>query len=319
KSRIASFQVIVPFFGGDLARFARVVLLFGHPYSSVIAQRLRHERQLGLMFPRDRYTRRVYLRETGIAEPGAFFVGFPCGRDVAAHGIGRQVKDIAITAAAEEYGMTEISFELARDQVAGNDAPGFSIDDHDIQHLVTAVHFHVAESHLALQGLVGADQQLLSRLPRGIEGPLYLYTPERTVAQQSAVFPRERHSLCHALIDDIGAHLGQPVDIAFARTVIPALDRIIKKTEHAVAVVLVILGCIDSPLGRDAVRPARRILETESFHLVSHFAERGCRRGAGQTRAYNDHFEVALVGRVHQFDMTFIVFPFFVQWPRGDF
>src|SRR6185312_1142289 len=113
KSRIASFQVIVPFFGGDLARFARVVLLFGHPYSSVIAQRLRHERQLGLMFPRDRYTRRVYLRETGIAEPGAFFVGFPCGRDVAAHGIGRQVKDIAITAAAEEYGMTEISFELA--------------------------------------------------------------------------------------------------------------------------------------------------------------------------------------------------------------
>src|SRR5882724_779553 len=140
------------------------------------------------MIARHRDTGRMDLREAGIAEISAFFMGLPGCRYITAHGIRGQVEYITISAAAEQDGMAEMSFQLTGDQVAGNDAPGLPIDKDGIQHLVTGVHFYIAQGHLSFQGLVGADQQLLPRLPCRIEGPLYLYAAEGAVAQHAPVF-----------------------------------------------------------------------------------------------------------------------------------
>ena len=80
----------------------------------------------------------------------------------------------------------------------------------------------------------------------------------------------------HALIDDRGADLRQTVDIRLPRAEVSALDGVVEEPIDAVAVVLIILGCIDSPLCGDRVGAACTILITETFDIESLLAKR-CR------------------------------------------
>ncbi len=262
------------------------------------------------MVTRDRDAGRVDLRKTGVTKKGAPFMGFPNGRDIAAHGVGREIEYIAVAAAGNQDGMAEMPFKLAADQVAGDDPAGLSVDKDNLEHFMPGEHFDITQRDLPFQGLVSADQQLLARLSGGIKSPLNLNPAEGPVAQQAAVFAGERHSLSDALVDDIGADLGQPMNIGFPGPIVPALDGIIEQAEGAVAVILVILGGINASLRRDAVRPSGGILEAKCFYFIPHFAQGGCGRGASQSRADNDHFQAALVGWVYQLYMAFIVFPF---------
>src|SRR5688572_25016200 len=100
--------------------------------------------------------------------------------------------------------MAEMAFQLAGNQVTGDDTSCFAFDHDYVQHLVTVVHGNITEGNLALEGLVSTDQQLLPGLTCGVESTLYLCTTERTVAEQTAIFPCERHTLCYALVDDVG-------------------------------------------------------------------------------------------------------------------
>ena len=61
----------------------------------------------------------------------------------------------------------------------------------------------------------------------------------------------------------------ETIDVRFSRTKIAAFDRIVKKTENAVAVVVVVLGRVDAALRRDRVRAPRRILEAEALDVVA--------------------------------------------------
>ena len=90
---------------------------------------------------------------------------------------------------------------------------------------------------LPLQRLVGAEQQLLARLPAGVERARHLRAAERAVVEVAAVFARERHALRHALVDDVDADLRQAVDVGFARAEIAALHRVVEQAVDAVAVV----------------------------------------------------------------------------------
>src|SRR6185437_1269564 len=105
KGGIAPLQVIVTFLMRNLIWLPRVVLILRHPDAAVIPQRLGHQRQLALMFSGNRNTRGVDLRIARIAEIGAFSMRFPRRRDIAAHGIGTKIEDIAIAAAAQQHGM----------------------------------------------------------------------------------------------------------------------------------------------------------------------------------------------------------------------
>ena len=139
-----------------------------------------------------------------------------------------------------------------------------AVDHHHVQHLRARIHLDPAGADLPAQRLVGAEQQLLTRLAARVKCARNLRAAERAVRQQPAVFPRERHALRHALVDDVHAYLRQTVHVGLARAEIAALDGVVEKPVNAVAVVLVILGRVDAALRRDAVRAPRTVLSSEA-------------------------------------------------------
>ena len=63
--------------------------------------------------------------------------------------------------------------------------------------------------------------------------------------------------------------------VGFARAKIAALNRIVKKTLDAVAVVGVIFCGVDASLRGDAVCATRAVLITKTLDVVAEFAQRG--------------------------------------------
>ena len=248
--------------------------------------------------PGDRDAGRVDLRVAGVRHVGALAVRPPGRGDVAAHGVGGEEEDVAVAAAGQHHDVGEVGLDLAGHQVADDDAAGPAVDDDQLEHLVPRVAADRAGGDLPLEGLVGADQQLLAGLAAGVERPRHLDAAEGAVVEQAAVLAGERDALRDALVDDVHADLGQPVDVGLARAVVAALDGVVEEPVDGVAVALVVLGRVDAALGGDRVRPARAVLVAERLHDVPGLAERGGRRGAGQTRADHDHRQPATVGRV---------------------
>ena len=204
------------------------------------------------------------------------------------------------------------------DQVAGDDAPGLAIDDHQVEHFHPWKHLHRPATDLPGQGLVGAQEQLLARLPARVKGPRNLRPAERAVGQQAAILAREGHALGHALVDDVGADLGQPIHVGLARPKISPLDRVVKEPIDTVAVVLVILGRVDAALRGDAVGAARTVLETEALDRVTQLGEGRRRRGPGQAAADHDDLVFAFVGRVDQLHLEPVPVPLGSQGARRD-
>ena len=169
--------------------------------------------------------------------------------------------------------MGAVTLNLTGRQVAGNDAPGLAVDHDHIHELVPVVHGDLAFGNLAAQGTVGTEQELLSGLALGIERPAHLDTAKRTVVQQTTVLPGERDTLRNALVDDVGADLGEAVHVGLPAPVVAPLDRVVEQAVDRVPVVLVVLGRIDAALGSDRVGAARAVLEAERLHVVPHLGE----------------------------------------------
>src|SRR5262249_11436427 len=110
----------------------------------------------------------------------------------------------------------------------------------------------------------------------------------------------------------------QPVYIGFTGPVVAPLDGIIEKPEGAVPVILIVLGGIDPPLRRDAMRPAWRILKTKCLYLIAHLPHRSRGRSPSQPRSDDDDLDAAFVGRVYQLHVTFVFFPFLIKRAFGD-
>ena len=173
--------------------------------------------------------------------------------------------------------------------------------------------------HLAHQGAVGPQQELLAGLAPGVKGPGDLGAAEGAVGQKPAVFPGKGNALGHAMVDDKVADLGQAVDIAFPGPEIAALDGVVKEPPDAVAVVGIIFGRIDAALGRDAVGPAGAVLDTEGLDVVAQLRQRGRGGAAGQAGAHHDDVKFSFVGRVDQFQFKLVPIPFLCQGPAGNF
>ena len=82
---------------------------------------------------------------------------------------------------------------------------------------------------------------------------------------------------------------------------------------------MIVLGGVDSALGRDRVGAARRIVEGENIDFVAEFAERGSRRGAGQSTAHDDDLELPLVARIDQANRELVVLPLVGDGAVGNF
>ena len=300
EARVAPFEVVVALRVRDLIRRPRIALLLRHPDAAVIAQRLRHERQLRLMVAAHRDARRMNLREARIGEQRAALVRAPRRRHVRVHRVGRQVIDGAVAAGAKQHRLPFVALELARDEVARHDAARLSVGHDQVEHLAAREQRDRARVDLPQHRLVRAEQQLLAGLSARVERTRHLRAAERSVVEQPAVFARKRHAGRHALVDDVDAQLREPIDVRFARAIVAALHRVVEEAIDAVAVVPVILGRVDAALRGDAVRAARAVEDAEQLDAVALLAER---RGSGRAReagADDDDFVFAAVRRVDQ-------------------
>ena len=208
------------------------------------------------------------LRVTRIGEQRAAFVGPPDGCGIGPFGICRKVIYVSVAACRRAPPhRPDVRFDLAGDQIAGHDAARTSVDHDQVEHLGARIHGDAAGFHLALQGLIGAQQKLLARSGRARK-TFAKPARRRTIGwQAAAILTRERHALGHALVDDLNADLRQPVNVGFARPEVAALYRVVKQAVDAVAVVLIILGGIDAALRGNGMRAARRILKAEAATL----------------------------------------------------
>src|SRR5438270_5296488 len=132
------------------------------------------------------------LGETRITKKGATFVSAIGGGDVAAAGVGRKEKNIAVTAGRENYGIAGKSIDFAGAKLAGDDSPGVTIDEDEVEHLGLREHFHRAERDLPAEGLIGAEQKLLAGLAASVKRPRDLRPAEVTIGEQSAILARKR-------------------------------------------------------------------------------------------------------------------------------
>ena len=316
EGRVPALEVVIaPFLGdvrrtkGAIAEGLHIGLLLGHPDAAVVPEGLGHQRQLGLIVAADRNARRVDLRVGGVGHVGALLVGLPSGGNIRAHGIGAQEEHVAVSSATQDHRVGTVTLNLTGRQVAGDDAPGLAVDHDHIHELMAVVHGDLALGNLAAQGAVGTEQELLSCLALGVERPAHLDTAKRTVVQQATVLPGERDTLGDALVDDVGADLGEAVHVGLPAPVVAPLDRVVEQAVDRVPVVLVVLGRIDAALGSDRVGAARAVLEAERLDVVPHLGEGGRRGAAGQSGADDNHVNEALVGRVHQPDAVLVVRP----------
>src|SRR5581483_25578 len=169
-----------------------------------------------------------------------------------------------------------------------------------VDHLRPREHLHRAVADLPAKRLVRPEQELLAGLAAAVEGAGHLRPAEAAVLQQAAVLPGERHPLGDALVDDVQADLGEPVDVRLPGPEVAPLEGVVEEPPDRVAVVLVVFGGVDPPLGGDRVRPPRRVLEAERQHLVAELRQgRGGGR-PGEAGADHDHRVLPLVGRVDQ-------------------
>ncbi len=190
ETRVFALQIIVAVAFGDLGRRPPVAGRLGHPNAAVVAQRLRHERQLRLVFAGHGDAGRVDLRVAGVGETGAALVGAIGRRDVAIQRVGGQVKDWAVAAGGQHHGVADVRLDFAGDEVPRHDAARPAVDDDDVEHFRPRVHADVAHADLTAQRLVGAEQQLLAGLSAAVEGARHLGAAEGAVVEQAAVLAR---------------------------------------------------------------------------------------------------------------------------------
>ena len=159
---------------------------------------------------------------------------------------------------------------------------------------------------------IGTKQQLLTGLTTGIKGSGNLGSAKGAVGKGAAVFSGKRNPLGRTVIDDSVGNLSEPIHIGLAGPEIAALDGIVKKAKNRVTVVLIILGCIDSPLGGDGVGATGAVLDAKGFDIIAEFSQRGRCRSSGQTGTDDNDLILAPVGRVDQCITEATVVPFFV-------
>ena len=88
-ARVFALQVVIAVHFRNCTRCIQTILFaLGDPDAAIVAQRLGHQCQLGLMFAADRNTGWMDLGIAGIREKSAFLVSAPSRADVATLGVG---------------------------------------------------------------------------------------------------------------------------------------------------------------------------------------------------------------------------------------
>ena len=317
ESRITAFEIIVATILRNLgsldfvlAEFHHIFQILRNPDAAVVTERLRHQRKFALLVTMHRNTGRMDLRKAGVGKESTLAISLHRRRTVGIHCVRGKEIGISITTGSKNYCVRTKAFDIAGYEVTRDDTLRLTVDNDEVKHFVTRITLHGSCCNFLIQRRIGTEQQLLAGLAAGIESTAHLHTAEGTVGQISAVFAGERNTLGDALVDDRGAHLGQTIHIGLAGTVVTALDRIVKQPVDGVVVVLVVLRGVDTALGGDGVRAARRVGDAEDLDVVSQLAQRGGCGRTTQTRTHDDHLEFPLVVRRYNPDFSLALRPF---------
>jgi hypothetical protein len=174
-----------------------------------------------------------------------------------------------------------VALELAGHQVAHNNAPRLPIYHHQVQHFPPGIDLNAARLHHPHHGAVGSQQKLLAGLPPGVEGTRHLGSTERSGCPADRHIPGKGHPLGHTLVDDAAADFRQPMHVGFAGPVVAPFDGVVEQPPDAVAIVGIVFGGVDAPLGGNAVGTAGGVLNTKAFDPVAQFCQGGGGRGPG--------------------------------------
>lgn len=98
-----------------------------------------------------------------------------------------------------------------------------------------------------------------------------------------------------ALVDNVSADFSKAVNIGLARAKVAALYGVVEEPVNAVAVVLIVLGGVDTALSRDRVRAAWAVLVAEALYIISLLCKaRRCGR-SGKAGTYDNYLVLAAV------------------------
>ena len=207
--------------------------------------------------------------------------------------------------------MSSETLDFAGDEVTGDDTLSLTIDYNEVKHLVTGITLDGSGRYFLVEGCVSSEQQLLAGLSAGVESTGYLDTSEGAVCKVSAVFTGERNALGYALVYDGRAYLSETVYVSLAAAVVTSLDSIVEETVNRVIVVLVVLCCIYTSLGRNGVGAPGRVGDAENLDIVSQLAKRcgcGC---SSKTGTYDYNLKFSLVVWRYNSDFSLALGPFF--------
>src|SRR5438477_6419056 len=132
-----------------------------------------------------------------------------------------------------------------------------TIHDYQVEHLGLRKHLHGPRGNLPAKRLVAAEQKLLTSLSARVKCSRNLRTTEGTIRKQAAILARKRDTLRDALVDDVHADFGKPVNVRFARAKIAAFYCVMEQPIDTVAVVLIVLRGVNSTLCCDRMRATR--------------------------------------------------------------
>ena len=118
------------------------------------------------------------------------------------------------------------------------------------------------------------------------------------------------HSLCHRLIDNIGTQLGQTPDIGFTRAKVAPFLRVLKEAKNCIAVIAVVLGRVNSPLGGNTMRTAWTILETKALDIIAHSRHRCGSQSTSEAGSHDYNFIFGTISRSDETDMIKMGLPF---------
>ncbi len=152
--------------------------------------------------------------------------------------------------------------------MAGHHAAGDAVHRDQLEHITAAEQSHPPQLHLAHQGLIGAVQQLLSRLTASVKGAADQGAPKAARGQAATVFTGERHPLGDALVDDAATDLRQSLTAGFSGAEVTTLECVGEQAANAVAIHGDRSGGIDSALGCHRVGPPRAVMKAEHCHAI---------------------------------------------------
>ncbi len=258
------------------------------------------------------------LREARIRERRTALVRAPdCGR-VGSLRVRRQVEDVSVAAGAEHHGIGGVRLDRTRDEIARHDSPRAAVDHDDVEHLGARIHPDHTGPDLSLEGLVRAEEQLLSGLTARVKRARDLCSAERAIGEQAAVLAGERHTLRDALVDDVHAELRKAVHVRLARAKVPALHRVVEQAIDGVSIVLIVLRRVDAALRRDTVGASRRILKAEALHVVAELRQRRRARASCEPAADHDDGVFPLVRGIHELHVEAMGVPLLLDRPSRN-